>query len=103
MDSAATAGAGAGGIIQFVVMMVVLFAIMYFMIIRPQKKREKLTKEMLAGLIVGDKIVTIGGIEGKITQIKDESLVIETGSAADKSFVKISRWAVKEVLKPAQA
>ncbi len=103
MDSAATAGAGAGGMIQFVVMMVVLFAIMYFMIIRPQKKREKLTKEMLAGLIVGDKIVTIGGIEGKITQIKDESLVIETGSAADKSFVKISRWAVKEVLKPAQA
>lgn len=101
MDSAATAGAG--GMIQFVVMMVVLFAIMYFMIIRPQKKREKLTKEMLAGLIVGDKIVTIGGIEGKITQIKDESLVIETGSAADKSFVKISRWAVKEVLKPAQA
>ena len=103
MDSAATAGAGAGGMIQFVVMMVVLFAIMYFMIIRPQKKREKLTKEMLAGLIVGDKIVTIGGIEGKITQIKDESLIIETGSAADKSFVKISRWAVKEVLKPAQA
>ncbi len=103
MDSAATAGAGAAGMIQFVVMMVVLFAIMYFMIIRPQKKREKLTKEMLAGLIVGDKIVTIGGIEGKITQIKDESLVIETGSAADKSFVKISRWAVKEVLKPAQA
>lgn len=101
MDSAATAGAG--GMIQFVIMMVVLFAIMYFMIIRPQKKREKLTKEMLAGLIVGDKIVTIGGIEGKITQIKDESLVIETGSAADKSFVKISRWAVKEVLKPAQA
>ena len=103
MDSAATAGAGAGGMIQFVVMIVVLFAIMYFMIIRPQKKREKLTKEMLAGLIVGDKIVTIGGIEGKITQIKDESLVIETGSAADKSFVNISRWAVKEVLKPAQA
>ncbi len=100
MDSQA---ATAGGMIQFVVMMVVLFAIMYFMIIRPQKKREKLTKEMLAGLIVGDKIVTIGGIEGKITQIKDESLVIETGSAADKSFVKISRWAVKEVLKPAQA
>lgn len=95
--------ATAGGMIQFVVMMVVLFAIMYFMIIRPQKKREKLTKEMLAGLIVGDKIVTIGGIEGKITQIKDESLVIETGSASDKSFMKISRWAVKEVLKPAQA
>lgn len=100
MDSQA---ATAGGMIQFVVMMVVLFAIMYFMIIRPQKKREKLTKEMLAGLIVGDKIVTIGGIEGKITQIKDDSLVIETGSPSDKSFVKIARWAVKEVLKPAQA
>lgn len=92
-----------GDMIQFVVMMVVLFAIMYFMIIRPQKKREKLTQQMLAALTVGDKLVTIGGIQGKITQIKDDTLVLETGSASEKSYVKVSRWAVKEVLKPAEA
>ncbi len=98
----ATQAAGAGGMIQFVVMMVVLFGIMYFMIIRPQKKREKLTKEMLAGLIKGDKIVTIGGIIGKIENIKDDELVLETGLLNDKSYVKVARWAVKEVLKPAE-
>jgi preprotein translocase subunit YajC len=92
-----------GSMVQFVVMMVVLFAIMYFMIIRPQKKREKLTQQMLAALTVGDKLVTIGGIQGKITQIKDDTLVLETGSASEKSYVKVSRWAVKEVLKPAEA
>lgn len=99
MDPNATTGS----MVQFVVMMVVLFAIMYFMIIRPQKKREKLTQQMLAALTVGDKLVTIGGIQGKITQIKDDTLVLETGSASEKSYVKVSRWAVKEVLKPAEA
>lgn len=99
MDPNATTGS----MVQVVVMMVVLFAIMYFMIIRPQKKREKLTQQMLAALTVGDKLVTIGGIQGKITQIKDDTLVLETGSASEKSYVKVSRWAVKEVLKPAEA
>lgn len=92
-----------GGMLQFIIMMVVLFAIMYFMIIRPQKKREKLTKEMLAGLVVGDKLVTIGGIYGKIVKIKDETLILETGSESDKSYIKVARWAVKEVIKPAEA
>ena len=58
-------------------------------------------KEMLAGLIVGDKIVTIGGIVGKITSIKDDEIVIETGSPAEKSYVKFQRSAVREVLKAA--
>lgn len=92
-----------GSMVQFVVMMVVLFAIMYFMIIRPQKKREKLTQQMLSQLTVGDKLVTIGGINGKIVEIKDDNLVLETGSSSEKSYIKVSRWAVKEVLKPAQA
>lgn len=92
-----------GSMVQFVLMMVVLFAIMYFMIIRPQKKREKLTQEMLKGLTVGDKLVTIGGIIGKITEIKDDTLILETGSAANKSYIKVYRWSVKEVIKPAEA
>jgi hypothetical protein len=65
---------GIGGII---IPMVLLFAVMYFMIIRPQKKREKLTRDMLSGLVVGDKIVTIGGSTGcGRFFIKQYSLVI---------------------------
>lgn len=82
---------------------VLMLVFLYFIMIRPQRKKDKLTKEMLAGLVVGDKIVTIGGIHGKITQIKDDDLVIETGSAAEKSSMKICRWAVREVVKPAEA
>ena len=92
-----------GNIIGALFPMILLFAIMYFMIIRPQKKREKLTREMLNGLIVGDKIVTIGGVVGKISSIKDDEIVIETGSPSEKSYVKFQRSAVREVLKPAPA
>ena len=88
---------------ELIITFLPMILIFYFMIIRPQKKREKLTQQMLAALTVGDKLVTIGGIQGKITQIKDDTLVLETGSASEKSYVKVSRWAVKEVLKPAEA
>jgi preprotein translocase subunit YajC len=81
-------------------MPVAMIAIFYFILIRPQRKKDKLVKEMLSQLIVGDKIITIGGIHGKITSIKDDDLVLETGSASEKSYVKISRWAVREVVKP---
>ena len=96
-----TQGAAGASMFSPIIMMVALFAIMYFMMIRPQKKRDKLIKEMLAGLIVGDKIVTIGGIVGKITAIKDDEIVLETGSASEKSYVKFQRSAVREVLKAA--
>ena len=101
--AAGAAPSATGGFVSMILPMVLLFAIMYFMIIRPQRKREKLTKEMLAGLVVGDKLVTIGGIYGKIVKIKDETLVLETGSEGDKSYIKVARWAVKEVIKPAEA
>ena len=86
-----------------ILLLVVFIVMIYFMMIRPQRKRDKLTKEMLAGLIVGDKIVTIGGVVGKISSIKDDEIVIETGSPSEKSYVKFQRSAVREVLKPAPA
>ncbi|MBO5007913.1 MAG: preprotein translocase subunit YajC [Clostridia bacterium] len=79
----------------------ILFVLMYFMIIRPQRKRDKLTKQMLDGLIVGDKILTIGGVVGKIVQIKDDEICIETGSAKEKCVVCFKRTSVSEVIKPA--
>ena len=81
-------------------MPVAMIAIFYFILIRPQRKKDKLIKEMLSQLVVGDKIITIGGIHGKITSIKDDDLVLETGSSQDKSYIKICRWAVREVVKP---
>lgn len=94
-------GAQQGGILGMVLPFVLLFVIMYFMIIRPQKKRDKLVKEMLAGLIKGDKVLTIGGIIGKIVSLKDDEIVIETGRSGSKSTITLRRNAVNEVLKAA--
>lgn len=88
---------------EALLMPVLMLAILYFIMIRPQRKRDKLVKEMLAALTVGDKIITIGGVHGKIITVKDDTLVIETGSGQEKSNIKISRWAVREVVKPAEA
>ena len=74
---------------------IVIFAVFYFLLIRPQRKRDKETKAMLEALKVGDQIVTIGGIYGKIINIKDDILTIEVG--ADKTKLKIARWAVKNL------
>ncbi len=95
--------AGPGAMLSSLLLPILMLAVLYFIMIRPQRKRDKLTKEMLAGLLVGDKIITIGGIHGKIVAIKDENLVIETGSGGERSTIKISRWAVREVVKPAEA
>lgn len=101
--SDAAANVGAASTFAPLLMPLLLLAVLYFMMIRPQRKRDKLTKEMLSQLTVGDKVITIGGINGKIVSIKDDTLVIETGSAAEKSQIKINRWAVREVTKPAEA
>ncbi len=97
-----SAQASQGGILGMLVPFVLIFAVMYFLMIRPQKKKDKLKQEMLSQLIVGDKILTIGGIHGKIVSVKDDILILETGgaSANEKSYIKVSRWAVGEVTKP---
>lgn len=80
--------------------MILIIVLLYFMMIRPQRKREKETKEMINALKVGDKIVTIGGICGKVVKIKDEFVVIETGnigSTGEKSYIKMERDSVKTV------
>lgn len=75
--------------------LVLLIFIMYFLLIRPQKKREKTVNEMRSNLKIGDEIITIGGIYGKIVKLKDESLVIEVGS--DKTRFEVTRWAISKV------
>lgn len=80
---------------------ILMFAVFYFILIRPQKKQEKKTKAMLAALQVGDKIVTIGGICGKITKLKDDFVYIETGFVGnpnEHTTIKMERAAIKTVL-----
>ena len=86
------AGQTKAGSTSYIVLMVVLVAVMYFMMIRPQKKRQKEEQEMRASLEIGDEIITIGGIVGKVVTIREEDLIIETG--ADRNKMKIQRWAV---------
>ena len=75
--------------------MILIFAVFYFMLIRPQRKKDKEAKAMLDGLKVGDRICTIGGIYGTIVRIKDQVLTIEVGEA--KTQMMIARWAVRNV------
>lgn len=73
-----------------------MILVFYLIIFMPQRKREKKTKQMLASLQVGNGVTTIGGITGKIINIKDDELTIESG--VEKTKIKIKRWAVKEVV-----
>ena len=79
---------------QFVPL-ILIFVIFYFMLIRPQRKKDKEAKKMLESLKVGDRICTIGGIYGTIVRIKDEVLTIEVGE--QKTQMMIARWAVRNV------
>lgn len=80
--------------------LVLIIVLLYFMMIRPQRKKEKETREMINAMKVGDKVVTIGGICGKVAKIKDEYVFIETGNIGtpnEKSVIKMERDAVKTV------
>ena len=79
---------------SMILMLVGMFALMYFMTIRPQKKRQKEEQEMRNAVDVGDEITTIGGICGRIVTVKEDKLIIETGS--DKNKMTITRWAVQQ-------
>ena len=75
--------------------MILIFVVFYFMLIRPQRKKDKEAQNMLKNLKVGDRICTIGGFYGTIVRIKDDVLTIECGDA--KTQMKIARWAVKSI------
>ena len=79
------------------VLLVVMVAVFYFVMIRPQKKQEKQIAEMRDSLAVGDEVVTIGGIIGTVLIIKDDKIMIETGN--DRTKLTILRSSVKTVLK----
>jgi len=79
----------------FIPMIVIFGLLMYFMLYRPQKKQQKAAEEMRNNLQIGDEISTTSGILGKIIQIKDDFLIIETGT--NKTKLKIAKWAVRSI------
>ncbi len=98
MDGSTTSSAGS--MFTMLLPMIAVIAVMYFVMIRPQKKKEKELKEKISKLKVGDKVTTIGGICGKIYKIKDEYVIIETGSTgnpAEKSYIRMERSSINQI------
>ena len=80
------------GLASPLIMMVLMFAIFYFMLIRPENKRKKEAEQMRSSVRTGDKIVTIGGIVGTVVDVKENNIVIET--SADQVRVELAKWAI---------
>lgn len=88
--------ANGGGSWFMIIYFVAIIAVMYFILIRPQRKKQKEEKKMRENLQVGDEIVTIGGIYGRVISLKPESFVIE--SKSDHSKLTFARWALQQNL-----
>lgn len=82
-----------GTIIAQFLPIVAMIAIFYFLLIRPQRKRDKAEKAMRNSITVGDEISTIGGIIGRVVSVKDDIFIIE--STAERTKIKLHRWAIR--------
>ena len=86
------AGAGAASMGSLLIPLVLMIALMYFLMIRPENKRKKQAEEMRSSLKKGDQITTIGGIVGRIVHVTDDNIVIETSD--DRVRMELAKWAV---------
>ena len=93
-STAAAAGEGSWliAVVQFLPLLLVIVA-MYFILIRPQRKREKESQKMRNNLQVGDEVTTSGGIVGRVVSLREDTVVVETGS--DRSKIRVKRWAIQ--------
>ena len=81
-----------GGLLSMLPMLVIMIGVFYFMIIRPENKRKKEAEQLRSNIKNGDKITTIGGITGKVVDVKEDKFVIETG--ADQVRIEFAKWAL---------
>ncbi len=97
--TATTTDAGGAGttasLVSTLVMMGLIIVVFYFFLIRPQRKKDKKVKDMLAALKTGDRICTIGGIYGTIMNIKDDTITLAVGGQHTEMVV--ARWAIRNV------
>ena len=87
LTDAASAGMG-----STVIMLVLMVAVFYFMLIRPENKRKKEAEAMRGAVKTGDKITTIGGIIGTVVNVKEDKIVVET--SADQVRIEFAKWAI---------
>ena len=80
------------GLMSMLPMLLIMVAVFYFMIIRPENKRKKEAEQLRSNIKNGDKITTIGGIVGKVVDVKEDKFVIETG--ADQVRIEFAKWAL---------
>ena len=91
----ATTGSTIAALATTFLPLVLIFVVFWFMLIRPQRKKDKQVKEMLNNLKAGDRICTIGGIYGTITGIKDDTVTLSVGK--DNLSMVIARWGIRSV------
>ncbi|MDO5575802.1 MAG: preprotein translocase subunit YajC [Fibrobacter sp.] len=94
-QEAAPAAQQPGGLGSLLPMMLVMFAIIYFLMIRPEQKKQKQRQEMMAGLKKGDKVLTAGGILGSVANVKDEVVMVKV---AENTVIELTKSAVTSVI-----
>ena len=94
-ETATASASGTGDMLSMIIMIVVMVAVFYFLLIRPQRKKDKAVKDMLAALKVSDRVCTIGGIYGTVVALKDDTVTIAVGAA--KTQLVMARWAIRSV------
>ncbi len=89
-----TSGAANGGLggMSSILFLVIIFVVFYFFLIRPENKRKKQLNEMRSNISLGDEIVTIGGIMGKVVQVTEDTITFETGE--DRVRLQVTKWAI---------
>ena len=85
-------GTGAAGGMSSILFLVIIFVVFYFFLIRPENKRKKKLTEMRNNISLGDEIVTIGGIMGKVVQVTEDTVTFETGE--DRVRLQVAKWAI---------
>ena len=95
-SGAASSGGGFMSLLPMLLIYALIFGAMYFFLIRPNKKKQKEEKKMRENLQVGDEVVTIGGIHGRVISLKEDTMVIE--SQSDHSKLTFARWALQQNL-----
>lgn len=84
---------------QFLPLMIIMFAVMYFLIIRPQKQKEKKRLEMISNVRKQDRIITVGGVHGVVTSVKENEIIVRVDDAKDVKL-KIDKSAVTSISPP---
>lgn len=92
--TATNQNAGGFGALGWILYFVIIIAALYFILIRPQRKKKKEEEQMKNNTQVGDEILSIGGIYGKIIAVKEDSYIVETGP--DRSKVRIAKWGIQQ-------